>query len=53
MDYHRPLNESKEHPKVHIALTMSPGKHKGSKKYSTSPLLLNPGGPGGSGVRLV
>lgn len=50
MDYHRPLNESCSHPKVHIALIMIPGNHTGCEEYSTSPLLLNPGGPGGSGV---
>lgn len=52
MDYHRPLNTSKDNPKVHIALLMVPGKH-GPQNYSTSPLLLNPGGPGGSGVMLA
>jgi len=53
MDYHRPLNESKDHPKVHIALILYQGKHPGENKFSTSPLLVNPGGPGGSGVQLV
>lgn len=53
MDYHRPLNESEETPKVHIALILVPGKHAGPKKFSTSPLLLNPGGPGGSGVSIA
>jgi pimeloyl-ACP methyl ester carboxylesterase len=53
MDYHRPLNESGDHPKVHIALTLVPGRHSGPKKFSTSPLLLNPGGPGGSGVAIA
>ncbi|PMD59534.1 alpha/beta-hydrolase [Hyaloscypha bicolor E] len=54
MDYHRSLNASKDNPKVHIALTMLPGdNHTASKKYSKSPLLLNPGGPGGSGVGMV
>ena len=50
MDYHRPLNESKDNPKVHIALLLVEGKRTGSKKHSRSPLILNPGGPGGSGV---
>jgi hypothetical protein len=50
MDYNRPLNASKDNPKVHIALTLVPGQHTGSKKHSTSPLLLNPGGPGGPGA---
>ena len=51
MDYNRPLNASKDNPKVDIALLMVPGRnHINSSKYSTSPLLINPGGPGGSGV---
>ncbi|KAM0144039.1 hypothetical protein ACHAO1_000318 [Botrytis cinerea] len=49
MDYHRPLNESDDNPKVHIALILIPGKHTGDQ-FSKSPLLLNPGGPGGSGT---
>jgi pimeloyl-ACP methyl ester carboxylesterase len=54
MDYHRPLNDSKDNPKVHIALIMLPGRnHATTKKYSTSPLLLNPGGPGGSGTQMI
>jgi pimeloyl-ACP methyl ester carboxylesterase len=51
MDYNRPLNASKDNPNVDIALLMIPGRnHTKSGKYSKSPLLLNPGGPGGSGV---
>jgi pimeloyl-ACP methyl ester carboxylesterase len=50
MDYHRPLNASEDNPKVHIALLLAPGNHTGSEKHSKSPLLLNPGGPGGSGT---
>jgi len=53
MDYDRPLNESQSNPKVHLALILKPGTHTGSKKFSKSPLILNPGGPGGSGVDLV
>lgn len=53
MDYHRPLNESEDNPKVHVALLLVPGKHDGPKKFSTSPMLLNPGGPGGSGVGMA
>lgn len=53
MDYHRPLNASLDNPKVHIALVLVPGIHTGPKPYSTSPLLLNPGGPGGSGTFLA
>lgn len=51
MDYNRQLNASGDNPKVHIALLMVPGKnHTMTGNYSKSPLLLNPGGPGGSGV---
>ncbi|ESZ96084.1 hypothetical protein SBOR_3561 [Sclerotinia borealis F-4128] len=50
MDYHRPLNESDDNPKVHIALVLLPGNHTGDRNFSKSPLLLNPGGPGGSGT---
>ncbi len=51
MDYNRPLNASQDNPKVDIALLMVPGRnHTNSGKYSKSPLLINPGGPGGSGV---
>ncbi|KAI9051502.1 hypothetical protein LZ554_004548 [Drepanopeziza brunnea f. sp. 'monogermtubi'] len=53
MDYNRPLNTSPANPKVHIALLLIPGKRKGSRRSSTSPLLLNPGGPGGSGVQFA
>ncbi|KAJ5050550.1 uncharacterized protein L3040_002427 [Drepanopeziza brunnea f. sp. 'multigermtubi'] len=53
MDYNRPLNTSSANPKVHIALLLIPGKRKGSSRSSTSPLLLNPGGPGGSGVQFA
>jgi hypothetical protein len=58
MDYNRPINQStpfaKSHPKVHIALIMLPGKnHTKSGAWSDSPLLVNPGGPGGSGTSIV
>ncbi|KAG4437872.1 hypothetical protein IFR05_006632 [Cadophora sp. M221] len=53
MDYNRPLNASADNPKVHIALLMVPGRHNGYRKASVSPLLLNPGGPGGSGVQFA
>lgn len=49
MDYNHPLTEENS-PKVHIALVLAPGAHSGPKKFSTSPLLINPGGPGGSGT---
>ncbi|KAI1485597.1 TAP-like protein-domain-containing protein [Biscogniauxia mediterranea] len=52
MDYHRPLNESSDNPKVHIALVMTPGANRTAdpSTYSESPLIINPGGPGGSGT---
>ncbi|KAK7954972.1 hypothetical protein PG988_015666, partial [Apiospora saccharicola] len=52
MDYHRPLNESASHPKVHIAIVLVPGHNRTDDpiSYGESPLLLNPGGPGGSGA---
>jgi pimeloyl-ACP methyl ester carboxylesterase len=50
MDYHRPLNALENNPMVHIALLLAPGNHNGSEEHSKSPLLLNPGGPGGSGT---
>ncbi|KAI2623133.1 alpha/beta-hydrolase [Hypoxylon sp. NC1633] len=55
MDYHRPLNESTDNPKVHIALVMKPGRYRTDdpSSYSESPLLLNPGGPGGSGANFA
>ncbi|KAF4629973.1 hypothetical protein G7Y89_g8169 [Cudoniella acicularis] len=52
MDYNRPLNASKDNPKVDIALVLVPGLHVGLKA-STSPLLVNPGGPGGSGTMIA
>ena len=54
LDYARPLTESAAHPKVHVALVMLPGKgHEISGNWSESPLLLNPGGPGGEGTAIA
>ncbi|KAI5917558.1 TAP-like protein-domain-containing protein [Camillea tinctor] len=52
MDYHRPLNESSDNPKVHIAIVLTPGvnRTRDPSTYSESPLIVNPGGPGGSGT---
>lgn len=55
MDYHRPLQESPQNPKVHLALLMVPGASRTDSplSYGVSPLILNPGGPGGSGTMLA
>ncbi|TLD13649.1 uncharacterized protein PgNI_03408 [Pyricularia grisea] len=57
MDYNRPLRTSSANPKVHIALIMLPGKGHSlrdpASSFSVSPLIINPGGPGGSGVQAV
>ncbi|KAF2458267.1 hypothetical protein BDY21DRAFT_342017 [Lineolata rhizophorae] len=54
MDYDRPLNSSKIVPTVDIALAMIPGRNRSSPStYSSTPLLINPGGPGGSGALFV
>ncbi|TDZ74203.1 Tripeptidyl aminopeptidase [Colletotrichum trifolii] len=49
MDYQKPLNQS---TKVHIAAVLlpAPGHGLDTRIFSTSPLLLNPGGPGGVGT---
>lgn len=54
-DPFRPLGESASHPKVHIAVVLRPGVGHGpdTGNYSVSPLVLNPGGPGGSGTNIA
>ncbi|OLN81382.1 putative hydrolase Mb2248c-like protein 2 [Colletotrichum chlorophyti] len=55
MDYQRPLNQSADNPKVHIALVLLPAPGHGLEtgRFSESPLLINPGGPGGSGTSFM
>ncbi|EFQ28025.1 uncharacterized protein GLRG_03169 [Colletotrichum graminicola M1.001] len=55
MDYQRPLNKSSDNPKVHIAMVLLPALGHGLEtgRFSESPLLVNPGGPGGSGTAFV
>jgi pimeloyl-ACP methyl ester carboxylesterase len=64
MDYSRPLNSSTPEspaPKVHIALLLLPAQNSSStqtepgkqNQKQKQPLLINPGGPGGSGVFLA
>ncbi|OTB06164.1 hypothetical protein M426DRAFT_9979 [Hypoxylon sp. CI-4A] len=55
MDYNRPLNQSASNPKVHLALVLKTGLNRSEdpSSYSESPLLINPGGPGGSGAALA
>ncbi|EJT80511.1 hypothetical protein GGTG_00507 [Gaeumannomyces tritici R3-111a-1] len=52
MDWNRPLNASAAHPKVHIAMVMLPGDGHSleSGRFAASPVIMNPGGPGGSGT---
>ncbi|OHE95947.1 hypothetical protein CORC01_08799 [Colletotrichum orchidophilum] len=52
MDYQRPLTQSSDNPRVHVALVLLPalGHGLGTGRFSESPLLLNPGGPGGPGT---
>ncbi|KAK1989367.1 TAP-like protein-domain-containing protein [Colletotrichum cereale] len=55
MDYQRPLNQSSDNPKVHIAMVLLPALGHGLEtgRFSESPLLVNPGGPGGSGTSFM
>nr|XP_036582974.1 uncharacterized protein CTRU02_07054 [Colletotrichum truncatum]KAF6791870.1 hypothetical protein CTRU02_07054 [Colletotrichum truncatum] len=55
MDYQRPLTQSSDSPQVYIALVLLPAAGHGLEtgRFSESPLLLNPGGPGGVGTAFV
>ncbi|KAF9881286.1 hypothetical protein CkaCkLH20_01436 [Colletotrichum karsti] len=55
MDYQRPLNQSSDNPKVHVAMVLlpAPGHGLDTRRFSESPLVLNPGGPGGVGTAFV
>ncbi|CAI0648426.1 unnamed protein product [Colletotrichum noveboracense] len=55
MDYQRPLNQSSDNPKVHVAMVLLPAPGHGidTGRFSESPLVLNPGGPGGVGTAFV
>ncbi|KAK0708664.1 TAP-like protein-domain-containing protein [Lasiosphaeris hirsuta] len=52
LDYNDPLSQTCGSPKVHIALTLLPANKATSaaRPHPRSPMLINPGGPGGSGV---
>ncbi|KAI9745424.1 MAG: glycerol-3-phosphate dehydrogenase [Claussenomyces sp. TS43310] len=53
LDYNRNAS-ARTHPTVDLALIMLPGRdHVQSGRYSASPLVVNPGGPGGSGVEFL
>jgi pimeloyl-ACP methyl ester carboxylesterase len=54
MDYNRPLSTSNDPPTVDIALVLLPGQNSTqAQTESKPPLLINPGGPGGSGVMVT
>jgi pimeloyl-ACP methyl ester carboxylesterase len=51
MDYHHPFTVAARNSKVDIAMVMLPSvNHTFARNFSVSPLLVNLGGPGGSGI---
>jgi pimeloyl-ACP methyl ester carboxylesterase len=54
MDSRQQFGPSGDQPAVHLALLMLPGRnHTRPSQFSPSPLLVNPGGPGTSGIDFV
>ena len=51
MDYHHPFTAAPRNSKVDIAMVMLPGVNNTfARDFSVSSPLVNPGGPGGSGI---
>ena len=51
MDYHNPFTAAPRNSKADITMAMLPGVNRTfARDFSVSPLLVNPGDPGGSGI---